>query len=420
MLTALEDFQCKESEKLKYFSVSPPSLQIINPSAPSLQIINPLVPSLQIINPSAPSLQIIKSSAPSLQIIKPSAPSLQIINPSAPSLQIVNSSVQKIIPSFPNYSINENGTIVKSYRRLSKGYVMKIKYSGSSKAKVVIDEQFRSIIYLVAETYLPNPHNHLFVKHIGDNTDHHFSNLKWFSGSDEHEFLEWRDIPGHEGYKKLYVNIQKLYKNTVPVFRIPQKRDADIYVVCLSENNNGYHIQTEELAAKAFISNPNNYPYVTFIGDKNKRHISNLRWSNVPIQGYEDLEFKPIENAIYYKISEHGDLLSFMSKIPVIKEPYLDANEGKCKRKYVIVEDDKREYIYLSDYLVARAFIPNPHNYKYVVHLDSNHNNDHYTNLLWSEIPEIPDGMEWREIPSFEDYKLSKNGLSNRINILFQ
>ena len=43
----------------------------------------------------------------------------------------------------------------------------------------------------------------------------------------------------------------------------------------------------------------------------------------------------------------------------------------------------------LSHMLVAKAFIPNPHHYKYVIHIDGDITNNHVDNLRWCGQTEI-------------------------------
>ena len=310
------------------------------------------------------------------------------------------------------YYINENGTEIRSYKlNRMTGKPIKIINGGTRKAKANLNEKYRSIMYLVAKTYNLNPNEYLFVKTIGDENNLHYSNLKWFSGSDEHEFLKWENIPGHPGYKVSECFHVVSFKQTTPVFRKPEKRDDGLFIVCLSDNHSSYDMQIEHLAALAFLPNPDKsiFLYVVFIGDKNYHHISNIKWSKSPVKGYEDFEFRPIPNADLYKISEKGDLLSFQNKIPIIKQPYIPKTK-KSRRSYMIVENDGKEHIYLSDFLVATCFVNNPNKYKHISHLDGDYRNDHCSNLKWIEFEEA-DINTWKTVPSFEDYRMDTDGL---------
>lgn len=223
-------------------------------------------------------------------------------------------------------------------------------------------------------------------------------------------FLEWRDIPEHELYMiSEYFHIVS-FNECVPLFKKYKQRE-DTLIVNLCFENKSVDYKVEYLAASAFLPNPNNYLYVVYIGDRNYHHISNIKWSRSPILGYENLEFKDILNADNYKIYENGELLSFRYHPPCIKNPYvLEENRTYSKRRYLITENDGTEKIYDSDFLVARAFIPNPNNYEYVIHINGDYDDDHYQNLTWSNVSELPDGKDWRIVPIFEDYKVTIDG----------
>lgn len=44
---------------------------------------------------------------------------------------------------------------------------------------------------------------------------------------------------------------------------------------------------------------------------------------------------------------------------------------------------DGRQKIFTIHHLVAKAFVPNPHNHKYIDHIDGNSENNIWTNLRW-------------------------------------
>lgn len=64
------------------------------------------------------------------------------------------------------------------------------------------------------------------------------------------------------------------------------------------------------------------------------------------------------------------------------------------------------DFVHLS---VALTFVPNPNNYKYVLHIDGNVQNNHKDNLKWSESPDR-DSEKYKTIPGFPKYKISEDG----------
>ena len=50
-----------------------------------------------------------------------------------------------------------------------------------------------------------------------------------------------------------------------------------------------------------------------------------------------------------------------------------------------LINDSGESKEFRVDYLVASSFVPNPHNYKNVRHIDGNVNNNRADNLEWVE-----------------------------------
>jgi hypothetical protein len=316
----------------------------------------------------------------------------------------------KQIPGYPDYTINEDGTEIISYRRSEKGKMISIKEKhGKNPTAQLISHKRLSIISLVALTFIPNPYNFPLIRHIGDETNHHYTNLEWWSGSSEHKFMQWKDI--HLEYymvseygdiitkRGLYSQLLKTYKRNVD----------DIRYIKLAVDKTNYYCLIHYLVASAFLPNPAGYQYVLHIGDQNNNHYSNLKWSKTPFLDIEDLEWKTLEEFPNYRISEKGHLVSVVCNTPVL----LSTVKRASGIQNIAIPDKNQVRRYVrTEWLVAKAFIENPNNYEHIVHLDNDINNNHYKNLVWSITPDLPlnDGIEWRDIPGFPDYKISSLG----------
>ena len=175
-------------------------------------------------------------------------------------------------------------------------------------------------------------------------------------------------------------------------------------------NYNKRYYYVDRLVATTFIDNPLDFPYVIHKdGNYSNNNYKNLYWSWTEDGTYSEdipkykLEWKSLFSN--YKISERGDILSF-AKEPKLLKP------TKNRKGYLsigIVENKERN-IYYIDHLVAKVFVSNPNKYENTTHLDSNIENNHYTNLKWTKEPE-EDGIIWKEFPLNKDYKASRCGL---------
>ena len=112
----------------------------------------------------------------------------------------------KLIPNYPEYSITTNG-IVFSHKKPGgngKGKVLDYSYKRELKPqkdrkgylKIILEQntdrmRSTSIHRLVAETYIPNPHNYDTVNHINeDKTDNRVENLEWMSNAGNVEYSQ--------------------------------------------------------------------------------------------------------------------------------------------------------------------------------------------------------------------------------------
>jgi hypothetical protein len=112
----------------------------------------------------------------------------------------------KLIPNYPEYSITTDGRVFshKKPGGNGKGKVLDYSYKRELKPqpdnkgylKIILEQgtdRMRNtrIHRLVAETYLPNPHNYDTVNHINeDKTDNRVENLEWMSNADNVEYSQ--------------------------------------------------------------------------------------------------------------------------------------------------------------------------------------------------------------------------------------
>jgi hypothetical protein len=86
-------------------------------------------------------------------------------------------------------------------------------------------------------------------------------------------------------------------------------------------------------------------------------------------------KFVPIKGLEKYLISPDGEVYSLITN--KLLHPY----PSESRNDNVIVYLNKRRYyIY---HLVAKHFLPNPHNYKRIIHKDGNKLNNSVSNLKW-------------------------------------
>lgn len=126
-----------------------------------------------------------------------------------------------------------------------------------------------------------------------------------------------------------------------------------------------------------------------------------------------------------YKVSEYGQFYSFKSKGTLVNRLKPIKSHPKASgHKFVILYHDLKGRTRLDAHkLIAKTFIPIEKELKYVNHIDGDLDNDHYTNLKWSDEPEdIDDGEIWKIVADFPKYKACLEGkiksFQNRIPII--
>ena len=80
---------------------------------------------------------------------------------------------------FPNYSVSEDGEIRNSKGKIIKGEISNNGYRRVSLSNNDVKHKKMSVHRLVAETYIPNPHNYPEVNHKNENKlDNNVNNLE--------------------------------------------------------------------------------------------------------------------------------------------------------------------------------------------------------------------------------------------------
>jgi hypothetical protein len=121
------------------------------------------------------------------------------------------------------------------------------------------------------------------------------------------------------------------------------------------------------------------------------------------------LQWKSIPDFSLYFVSENGHIYSVQRQklmIPTIKG-LRKIHELKCDSK------PQRQTKVRLQYILASAFISNPENFKYVIFIDKNAENMHYSNLKWVSNPDnLPDDTKWYDLLEFPNtYEISIYGV---------
>ena len=243
-----------------------------------------------------------------------------------------------------------------------------------------------SVDRIVASVYIDNPLNYPFIKHKdGDITNNHSNNLKWSWVSDKYYpeniptfKLEWKSISFCDSYKISERGDILSVDTTDPYFLKPIKRKSGCPNFYLGKIDNHYYL--DFLVATTFISNPNNYEYLTHInGNIIDNHYLNLKWTPEPEELNDEQIWKNIPFIKNYKCSNMGQIRSFKNYIPKILKPLLD-KEGY---ETITLSDNNNNINLLVHRIVALTFLENPLKLPEVDHINHKRNDNRVENLRW-------------------------------------
>lgn len=99
--------------------------------------------------------------------------------------------------------------------------------------------------------------------------------------NEENETI-WKDIPGYEGLYKVS-NTGKVFSCvTNRELSVIQKKDGYTCISLCDKDHNKKQYRIHQLVAKAFIPNPNNYPFINHKNEiKNDNRVENLEWCSI-------------------------------------------------------------------------------------------------------------------------------------------
>ena len=267
----------------------------------------------------------------------------------------------KILKTYPNYKIYENGIII----RIRDGYKMTQTWrSGYYRVSLTSNKKTMhfGVHVLVARVFIPNPEKLPCVDHIDENRkNNHYTNLQWITypgNSQKHH-----DIP------KEKKNVLQYTKNMVLV--------------------------KEWTSVKEILKNKPKYKESTLINNLcgHQKNAYNFIWQykiprkkRISIKPEKGEVFKPIpkfgnHNISAYSASNKGHIMNKKGHIMTNK-----IDDNGYATLTLVNKITKKKNIYFVHKLVAYAFIKNddPINKKVVNHIDHNNKNNNVENLEWA------------------------------------
>lgn len=202
------------------------------------------------------------------------------------------------------------------------------------------------------------------------------------------------------------------------------KANSNLNVV-YSKDGNKKNEKIHNIAAEVFLKKEEGKNHVIFKdGNTENRHISNISWSEklIPLSHYNRINHtKIMEDVTINGVTTRKDAeLRLTCKNGYYASEYSNIyspNRAGLKKLTTYKRASGIEYIKVVDYvdtnyLTIKAFYPEQPEKKYVLYKDGNINNTHYTNLMWSDIPELDDEhTKFKSLEGFSNYKFSRDGI---------
>lgn len=192
------------------------------------------------------------------------------------------------------YELSTDGVICRIDKYAYKSPNTRFNSYGREKVQICRNhkKEIRFIDLLVAETFIDNPNNWSFVRHIDGNIKNSKAdNLEWVEYPDDIPTKSgeiWRDVVGYEGkymvsnqgrvfsLTRIRNNGGRLYKGRI----LRGEYCKNYYCVSLLDGNGKAKLyKVHRLEAIAFIPNPENKPQIDHIdGNTRNNNVWNLRW----------------------------------------------------------------------------------------------------------------------------------------------
>ena len=193
------------------------------------------------------------------------------------------------------YKLSTEGVICRIDKYAYKS--PKTQFNSYGREQVQISKNYKKEYYfmdiLVAKTFIENPNNWLYVKHIDGNIrNSRVNNLEWVEFPDDiptNRGEVWKDVVGYEG-KYMVSNQGRVYSltrirsNCGGVYKgrmLKGEYCRGYYCVSLLDGNGKSKLcKVHRLVATAFIPNPDNKPQIDHIdGNTKNNNVWNLRWA---------------------------------------------------------------------------------------------------------------------------------------------
>jgi len=133
--------------------------------------------------------------------------------------------------------------------------------------------------------------------------------------------------------------------------------------------------------------------------------IANERWelfleSNKAVGNWKNIP--EYDHKSFWWVSDHGRIKVTNNYNDLVHWPRIYLTGGHTRKRYAALSINYAPSKYIHR-LVAMAFIPNPHDYRTVNHLDGNPLNNHVDNLAWASHREnILHGFDMRRSGSMD------------------
>jgi len=262
------------------------------------------------------------------------------------------------IEGFDDYVIARDGKIT----RLSNGISLSQSVEFKSYPRVNLQQKDgkwlkRFVHRLVAKAWIPNPHGHPFVNHLDRNKSNcHMSNLEWCSAS--------------ENVKHWQQNF--VWKQSRPVFQLD-----------LAGNIKCRYPSAQAAAVSATSTNTKSL----------QRHISACCAGKRKTAGGHKWKYEEPLSHI-----DCSNLDGEVWQAPVTHPMFEVSNKGRVKRRktgqlatlyenvsgYFQVQTNRKDLgTRLVHRIVAETFIPNPHQYEVVDHINRDRKDNTVDNLRW-------------------------------------